>query len=234
MPLWLEVAKGPLFRLVLAILVLGLARLVILTAWGIIAAIHRAGDRRLPYAQVLRETASWLVPIHRLHRTRPIYSYASFVLHLGIILAGLLLQNHIDILYSTVGLAWPALPRFILDGVTVLAILAGGYLLLHRLYVRSARALSRPMDYLLLLFIFNLFVSGYLAGRAWNPIPYDSLMLFHTLNGLVLIGLIPFTKIAHCVLFPLIRLASEIAWHLTPQGGQEVIQTLYGSEGRKI
>jgi hypothetical protein len=36
------------------------------------------------------------------------------------------------------------------------------------------------------------------------------------------------------VLYPLIRLGSEIAWHLAPQGGSDVIKTLYGSQGRKI
>ncbi len=234
MPTWLEIATGPVFRFTLAVLVLGLARLVILSVWGMITAIRRAGNRHLPYAQVIKETLSWLLPVHRLHRVRPIYSYASFVFHLGVVFGLLFLQNHIDILRSTVGIGWPAIPRFVLDGLTLIAVVAGAYLLLHRLYIRSARILSGVMDYLLLLLLLNIFVSGYMAGRPWNPIPYDGLMLFHTLNGIVLLILIPFTKIAHCVLFPLIRLASEIAWHLTPQGGTDVIRTLYGPEGRKI
>ena len=233
-PTWLAVARGPLFYFVMAILILGLGRLVFLALWGMAEAIHRAGDRRIPYIQVLKETAAWLVPLRHLHQTRPVYSYASFLLHIGLILGGLALQNHIDILYANTGLAWPALPRLALDAVTVLAIIAGVYLLLHRLYRRSARALSRPMDYVLLLLILNLLTSGYVAGQSWNPIAYNSLMLFHVLNGLVLLGLIPFTKIAHCVLFPLVRLASEVAWHLTPQGGSKVVRTLYGPEGRKI
>ncbi|MEW6404280.1 MAG: hypothetical protein AB1649_20980, partial [Chloroflexota bacterium] len=60
------------------------------------------------------------------------------------------------------------------------------------------------------------------------------LMLFHTLNGMALLLIAPFTKVAHCVLFPLIRLASEVAWHFTPQGGEQVIQTLHGTQGRKL
>jgi nitrate reductase gamma subunit len=234
MPTWLQIAKGPLFRFTLAILLLGLTRLVILSVWGIGAAIRAAGDRSVPYTQILRDTLSWLFPVRRLHRTRPVFSYASFVLHVGIIFAGLFLSNHIAILEFNVGIAWPALYRPILDGLTMAAILAGAYLLLFRIYVRNSRALSRATDYVLLLLILNIFVSGYVAGRAWNPIPYDSLMLFHTINGVVLLVLIPFTKIAHCVLYPLLRLGSEIAWHLTPQGGSDVVKTLYGSEGRKI
>jgi nitrate reductase gamma subunit len=234
MPTWLAFAKGPVFRSTLVILVLGLARLVILSIWGMVAAIRRAGDRSLPYAQIIKETLSWLFPIHRLHRTRPVFSYASFILHLGIIFAGLFLSNHTAILEFNVGVAWPALYRPLLDGLTLAAIVAGGYLLLFRIYVRSARSLSKAMDYALLLLILSIFVSGYVAGQTWNPIPYDSLMLFHTANGVVLLVLIPFTKIAHCVLYPLVRLGSEIAWHLTPQGGSDMVKTLYGPEGRKI
>ncbi len=233
-PLWLEIAKGPIFRFALAILVLGLARLVILSVWGMIVAIRRAGDRNLPYAQVIKETLSWLFPIRRLHRARPVYSYASFMFHIGIIFGALFLQNHIDILRSVVGIAWPAMPRFMLDGLTLATVITGAYLLLHRLYIRSARALSKAMDYILLLLLLNIFISGYLAGRPWNPISYNGLMLFHTLNGAALIILIPFTKIAHCVLFPLVRLASEIAWHFTPHGGTDVVKTLYGPEGRQV
>jgi hypothetical protein len=90
------------------------------------------------------------------------------------------------------------------------------------------------MDYLLLVLILDIFVSGFVAGRAWNPFPYDGLMLFHSLNGLLLLALIPFTKIAHCVLYPLIRLSGEIAWRFTPQGGSRTVETLYGPEGRRL
>ena len=234
MPTWLAVAKGPAFCLALVVLVLALLRLGLLSTWGMVTAIRRAADRRIPYVQIGKMTLSWLFPIRRLHRTRPVFSYASFILHLGIIFAGLFLSNHISILRANVGVTWLSIYRPILDGLTVVAIFAGTYLLLFRIYVASARSLSQTMDYILLLLILSIFISGYMAGRAWNPIPYDSLMLLHTINGIVLLILMPFTKIAHCVLYPLIRLGSEIAWHLAPQGGSDVIKTLYGSQGRKI
>jgi nitrate reductase gamma subunit len=234
MPTWLEIAKGPVFRFSLVVLVLGSARLILLSAWGMIAAVRRAGDRTVPYRKIVKETLSWLFPIHRLHRTRPVFSYASFVLHLGIIFAGPFLSNHIAILRANTGVAWPAIYRPVLDGLTLATIVAGAYLLLYRIYIPSSRCLSKTLDYALLLLILNIFISGYVAGRAWNPVPYDTLMLFHTTNGVVLLLMIPFTKIAHCVLYPLIRLGSEIAWHLTPQGGSDVAKTLYGPQERKI
>lgn len=234
MPTWLILAKGPIFRFVVAIMVLGLLRLALLMTGEMIAAVHRAGDRRLPYRQIARQTLTWLVPFTRLHRSRAGYSIASFIFHLGLLCVGLFLSNHLDLLQANIGLSWRGLSKPILDGLTLAAILGVGFLLWHRVYVASSRRLSRATDYLLLIFIINIFISGYLAGRSWNPISYDGVMLFHTLNGLVLLVLVPFTKISHCVLYPLIRLGTEIAWHFTPQGGSEVVQTLHGSQGRKI
>lgn len=163
-----------------------------------------------------------------------LYSYASFLFHIGILVVGLFLSNHMAILQANTGLAWITIAKPWLDALTLVGILSGGYLFLHRVYERNSRQLSRWPDYVLLLVILNLFISGYIAGQPWNPIPYNSLMLFHTLNGLGLLAVIPFTKIAHCVLFPLIRLSSEIGWHFPPQAGQQVVNRLHGAEGRKI
>lgn len=234
MPTWSVIAQGPILRFALAILVLGLLRLAILTTWEMIAAVRRAGDRRLPYSQIARQTLTWLMPFTRLHRSRAGYSAASFFLHLGILLAGLFLSSHLEILKDQIGLSWWAIPKPILDGLALVAIWGGSYLLLHRVYVKSSRRLSRATDYLLLILILNILLSGYLAGRPWNPISYNGLMLFHTLNGVLLLVLVPITKISHCVLYPLIRLGTEVAWHFTPQGGSEVVRALHGSQGRKV
>ena len=146
----------------------------------------------------------------------------------------LFLRNHLDILQANIGFSWMAISKPILDILTLIGILGIAFLFLFRLYVNSSRQLSKTADYLLLLLILNIFVSGYLAGRAWNPIPYNGLMLFHTLNGMVLLLLIPFTKVAHCVLFPLIRLGTEVAWHLVPQSGGQSVQPFQDPQGRNI
>jgi hypothetical protein len=51
---------------------------------------------------------------------------------------------------------------------------------------------------------------------------------------MLMLVVVPFSKISHCVLYPLIRLATEIAWHFVPQGGAEVVKTLHGPQGRRI
>ncbi len=234
MPTWMTLAKGPAFLFALTFVILGLLRLIFLTTWDIVSAIRRAGDRRLPYRQIALQTILWLLPFNRLHRNRAGYSIASFSLHIGILVVSLFLRNHLDILEANIGFSWIAIAKPILDVLTLIGILGISALLLYRLYVIGSRQLSKAVDYLLLLILLNIFLSGFLAGRPWNPIPYDGLMLFHTVNGMVLAMLAPFTKIAHCVLFPLIRLGTEVAWHFTPMGGSETVKTLHGPQGRKI
>jgi hypothetical protein len=234
MPTWLSLAKGPGFYFVLSILTLGLLRVVLLTTWDIITAIHRAGDRQLPYWKIVAQTVSWLLPFNRLHRSRGGYSLASFSLHVGVITVALFLRNHLDILQANIGISWVSISKTALDLLTLVGILGMSSLLLSRLYLKGSRTLSRAADYGLLLILLGIFLSGFLAGRPWNPIPYNGLMLFHTLSGMLLLLLIPFSKISHCVLFPLIRLGTEVAWHFTPQGGSETVKTLHGPKGRKI
>ena len=234
MPSWITLAKGPAFLFALTVLVLGLARIFILTAWDIAAAFRRAGNRRLPYRQIIFQTALWLLPFNRLHRNRASYSFASFTMHISILVVALFLRNHVDILEANIGLSWMAVSKPILDVLTLAGILGISALILHRIYITGSRRLSKSSDYLVLLMILNIFISGYLAGRSWNPIPYNGLMLFHTLNGMLLALLIPFTKIAHCALYPLIRLGTEVAWHFAPGGGKETVKTLHGPQGRKI
>ncbi|MFZ5857214.1 MAG: hypothetical protein ACOYZ6_10310 [Chloroflexota bacterium] len=234
MPTWLLLAKGPAFYFILVVFVVGLLRLVVLTVWDITAAIRRAGDQRLPYGQIVRQTLSWIFPFQKLHRMRGVYSYASYGFHIAFVLAALFLRNHLDILRDNIGFSWWAISKPILDVLTLGSIVGAAILLFTRLYRPDSRHLSRLSDYLLLVLLLNIFISGYVAGRAWNPIPYDGLMLFHTLNGMGLLLVSPFSKVAHCVLYPLIRLGSEVSWHLSPRGGRDVIETLHGPEGRKI
>ena len=234
MPLWLALASGPLMRFTLAVLVLGLARLIFLTVWDMITAIKRANDKNIPYRSILGNTLAWIFPIKRIGRTKPLYSLASFGFHLGILFSALFLSNHIDILNKVVGIRWIVITKPIINIFTVFVIISGLYLLLYRIYAPIARVLSKSMDYLLLVLLLGIFTSGFIAGRPWNPIPYDQLMLAHTLMGGAILLTIPFTKIAHCVLFPLIRLSTEIAWHFPPNAGQRVSKTLHSSEVREI
>lgn len=234
MPAWVTLAKSPLSRFTVLLFALGLLRLVLLSLWEMRAALHRAHRRDIPYARLLRESLAWLFPITRLHRVRAGYSLASFIFHLGILIVTPFLGNHVDLFRDHFGLAWPALLKPVLDILTLLTLFAGAYLLFSRIYNRASRKLSNAPDYLLLALILCIFCSGFLSGQSWNPIPYDGLMLLHIISGMLLLAIIPFTKIAHCVLYPLVRLGTFVAWQFPPQAGKAVVQRLHGPEGRRI
>ncbi len=229
----LDFFKGPLLTFAVLILVLGLIRQVILSVWVLVEGSRRAADRDIPYAQVLRNIAIWMFPVTRLHRSLPVFSYASFVFHLGVISSALFLREHIN-LFAGIGLAWPSIPRPYVDWLALLTFAGLTTLLGFRIYVRESRAVSGFTDYLILVLLMIAVGMGYLAGKSWNVIPYDVTMVIHMSVGLTILVLIPFTKLAHCALYPLVRLSSEIGWHFTREGGYEVVKTLYGLEGRKI
>ena len=56
----LSFLMGPLLTFAVAILILGLLRHAALSIWALIDAVRRAGDRRVPFAQILCNTASWV------------------------------------------------------------------------------------------------------------------------------------------------------------------------------
>ncbi len=227
---WLTLAKGPFFIFVLAFVTLKVLQMILLTAWDIWTAIRRSGDGHLPYRQIALQTITNLLPFNKINRSRAGYSIASVSLHLSILLVPLFLRNHLDILGDNIGFSWAAISKPVLDILTLVGILGISFLFLYRLYMVSSRRLSKTADYLILLLILGIFTSGYLAGRPWNLIPYNSLMLFHTVCGMLFLLLIPYTKVSHCVLFPLIRLGTEAAWHFVPHSSNKPAPTLQSSE----
>jgi nitrate reductase gamma subunit len=139
----------------------------------------------------------------------------------------LFLGAHILLWDRGLGLSWPAIGNQAADVLTLLAIGTGLALFLERVGIRSARAISRPQDYLWPLLIIVPFASGYLAMHpAQNPFDYQATMLVHVLSGNAIMLLIPFSKLSHVGLFPATQLVSELGWFLEPESGQRVTATL--------
>ncbi|MFZ5981410.1 MAG: hypothetical protein ACOYVF_12335, partial [Candidatus Zixiibacteriota bacterium] len=61
----LEFARGPLFRVTFALMVLGLLRILILDFWGMVEAVRKAADKNIPWSLALSKTLGWLFPIRR-------------------------------------------------------------------------------------------------------------------------------------------------------------------------
>ena len=224
---WIELGRGPLFRLCFALMVLGLLRILILTSLGIAEAYQRNPDKIVPWKEIRNKTFAWLVPIGRLWRQRPIYSLISFLFHAGMILTPLFLTSHILLWKNAVGFGWPSLPQELANWLTLLVIVTALGLFFGRVLDPRSRPVSRLQDYLWPLLIATPFVTGYIASNAViGPRTYQQMMLVHIYAADLIMLTIPFTKIAHCVLMPLSQLVTGVAWKFPAQAGDRVIETL--------
>ncbi|MCX6543354.1 MAG: hypothetical protein NTV05_02950 [Acidobacteria bacterium] len=227
MEAWIVFARGPLFRLCFSIMVLGLARVLWLTGIGIIEAYGRSDDRALAYREIFRQTLGWALPVGRAGRARPLYSLTSVLFHLGLLLVPLLLQAHVRLWQSVIGIAWPVLPAAAADGLTLLMLVTAVGLFAGRLADRRSRAISRLQDYVWPLLLAVPFVSGFAcANLTLAPLTYQAGMLLHLLSADAVMFLLPFTKITHCVLQPLSQLVTAVAWKFVPEAGDRVAATL--------
>lgn len=227
MDAFLEFAKGPLFKFSFALMILGSLRLIALGLFNAGEALFWAGDRRLDYVEIVKDTFSWLFPIKRWVGGRPVYSLISIAFHVGLILVPVFLAAHIGLWEQATGLSWPAMPQAIADILTLVTIFGGGALFLGRLFQRDARAISRFQDYLWPLMLTVPALSGFLcANGGFSAGVYRFWMLIHVLSANLIMALIPFTKLAHSVLMPMTQLISGIGWKLRVGAGARVARVL--------
>lgn len=222
MDLWIEIARGPLFRIALTVMVLGLAYRLVVVILQIAAAWFRAADRRLPGRDIVAATVGWLLPV-RLLRSRPIYSAASLLFHIGVIVVPLFLAGHGALLAGFLPGAWPTLSPALADGLTLACLAALVVLLAGRVVVQPARKLTKARDILLLAVLLLTVLFGYLAAHpTQSPLAARSMLLLHILVGNLVLVLIPTTKIAHCVLYPFTQLLFQLGWHFPAETGRHV------------
>ena len=222
MDLWIETARGPFFRVALTIMILGLGYRVIVVVLQIATAWLRAADRRLPGKDIAAATLGWLVPV-RLLRSRPVYSAASFLFHVGVIVVPLFLVGHAALLAGILPRSWPTLNSTVADGLTLASLAALVVLLVGRVTVKSARKLTRAQDVLILVALLMTLLFGFLAAHpTQSPFDARAMLLFHILGGNLVLVLIPTTKIAHCVLYPFTQLLFQLGWHFPAESGRHV------------
>lgn len=233
MDVWLEWARGPVFRLAIALMFLGILRLMLLNVMNVVNLVKHARDKSVPWRMIIRETSKWLVP-NKKARSQFFFTAVSFLFHVAIISTPVFLGAHIMLWERGVGVGWPSLSQEAADYLTLLAILTALLLFAKRATARMTRAMSRVQDYLLPLLISVPFVSGYLAMHPpVNPFDYHATMFVHVMSGNLILILVPFSKLSHMVLFPTTQLVSEMAWHLDPDSGRNVAITL-GKEQEAI
>ena len=230
----LAFARGSLLFLAFAVFSLGLLRQVGMTLAELVMAYRKAGDQVIPYGRLFRQGLGWIFPVSALRGTRVPYTAASMVFHIGVLLVPIFLRAHIHILKDGIGLTWPSLNPGVSDALTLATLAALLMLLMLRLVNRTMRFLSSFQDWFLPVLCLVVFLSGYgMAHPATSPLPFPLIYLTHLLSAELLLILIPFTKLAHVVLYPLTRLSWELGWHFVPGAGEKVRIAL-GKEGEPI
>jgi nitrate reductase gamma subunit len=223
----LDFARGPLFRLTFALMILGLLRIFILDIWGLIEAYSKAGDKTVPWGSAIKKTITWLVPINHAAKSRPFYSLFSILFHVGLILVPLFLFAHVELWKGSLGFGWITLSKNLADILTVATIVFGIFLFIGRVYSKNLRSISRKQDYLWPLVLVIPFITGFIcANMAVGPKGYQVSMLFHVLSGELIFILLPFTKIAHCVIMPVSQFIIAVAWRFPPDTDQDIVITL--------
>lgn len=223
----LNFVSGPLFRLTFAIMILGLIRIFVLTVWGILQAHHQAGDKTIPWKLVTESTVGWLLPIFKLWKTRPVYSLISFIFHVGLISVPIFLFAHIQLWRSFLGFGWLALWNNVADILTIMTLVCAVALFIGRLMSKEARFISRPQDYIWPLLLAVPFVTGFVCHNlAIGAGVYQWTMLVHILSAELIFVMMPFAKIAHCVLVPMSQLVSSLGWRFPANAGETVAETL--------
>ena len=223
----LEFARGPLFRFSFAIMVAGLLRIFILDIWGAVEAYRRAGDKVVDWATALKKTVNWLIPIRKATQSRPVYSLFSIGFHIGLIIVPVFLFAHVQLWKSGLGFGWFTLDKNWADILTLTTIGFGIALFIGRLAYVNSRSISRKQDYIWPLLLIVPFITGYIcANLAVNPAAYQFSMLLHVLSGELIFVLLPFTKIAHCIIMPLSQFIIAIAWKFPADTDEPIVTTL--------
>ena len=231
----LDFAGGPLFRFSFAIMGLGLIRLIVLSIINGYEAKAKGADKAIPNAYVKKMTIGFLLPI-RAFRVKPFYSAISILFHIGLIFTPLFLLDHIMLFDSSVGFSWTglALPKAVADYLTVITIITALSLLVIRVSNKYSRFLSRKQDVIWPILLIVPFITGFVcANFSISTASYNAFMLFHLISANLIFILIPFTKIAHCVLLPFGQWITARAWKFPSDAGEKVVMSL-GKEGEQL
>jgi nitrate reductase gamma subunit len=230
----IALARGPIFRICLAICLLGLAYHLAATVQLVVSARRRAAVRDWSLVDIAGRTAAWLAP-WRIVARRPVYGTASLAFHAAVLIVPLFYAGHVGLIGTWWPAWWPTLGLAAADILTWLGIAGLSVLLGARLLIARSRDLTRLTDVAVLAVLATALLSGYWSAHpaATPAIPPRAMVLVHMLLGNLVLVLLPFSKMVHVVLYPFSRLLSEIGWRFPAASGRHVAVAL-GKENEPV
>jgi nitrate reductase gamma subunit len=136
-------------------------------------------------------------------RLHPAFTFLSFLFHICLLLTPILTVGHVTLWKESWGLSWWTLPNSMSVVMTILVILGGITFVLRRIAEPAVRFVSSAGDFILIILVLAPFVTGLMAH--YQIFDYDVMMIVHMWTGAIWLVMIPITRIAHMLFFPLTR-----------------------------
>jgi nitrate reductase gamma subunit len=193
-----EFVRGPLLWLSFFIFIGGMAvRIAMLI--NLSTRKDRVVYDHFSLSWALRSIFHWILPLNHTVRQVPVYSAVAYFFHICLLIVPVFLLGHGVIWFESWGISLWGLPETLTDYLTLLVIAAILFMTIRRMAVPHVRVVTSPMDYVLLMLISLPFLTGYIAHQQWFH--YKLMLILHILSGELLLVIIPFTKLAHMILF---------------------------------
>ena len=132
-------------------------------------------------------------------RKQPLFTMVTFSFHICIVILPIFLLAHVVLWYESWEILWWSLPDMLADAMALWVVLACLYFIGRRLFVPEVKQVSRPGDFVLLIIILLIFLSGFLAYHQWGP--YRPILILHVISSEILLVSLPFSKLGHMLFF---------------------------------
>ena len=130
----------------------------------------------------------------------PVTFLTGYIFHIGLFIIVLFYVPHILFIRDLMGVEWSGLPFWIIDGVTLLTMLAMLVTLWYRVWHKVRRYLSRFSDYFVWTITFLPVLTGYLLYHR-QFLPYNEMMIVHLVSVQLMLISLPMTKLMHTFTF---------------------------------
>jgi nitrate reductase gamma subunit len=134
----------------------------------------------------------------------------SYVMHAGLLVVLLGFAPHILLVRTLTGIGWPGLPIGLVWFAGAISLAAMVAVVIHRASETPPRGLYQQFDeYFSWLVVFASIVTGLVAfphlGGGYLTAPYAAFLTAHLLSAELLMIWLPFGRLAHLALMPLLR-----------------------------
>jgi hypothetical protein len=158
--------------------------------------LYNHADLRWGMISIIR----WLIPLGSVSmRQQPVFTLMVYIFHITLLAVPLFLSAHNILWDESWGISLWSLPNGLIDVMTIILLITIIFFVIRRLVRSEVRIITGIWDYTLLGLTALPFLTGLLAYHQVGH--YETMMILHLLTAHLILILIPFTKLAHMILF---------------------------------